>query len=261
MDQQQWYQERDQHLELMEVFVKHDTSAYGGRFAGGSIYNVEKYKADELIKNGDAIKVDVPELDKIKSKAGLIISKLEGDIKGVNDNHRLTVDAKQEDIDKLVSEAESELNDLNENYYNKTEELITNQKRSISSDLTGTTVDHLAVEQEVGILKSEIEMSPTFEEALNKISEKVTLMDTATARKFLSQFIEVKQILQEKRTGKPIEIVQLNRVYQEIKDASYTSKQAKINEKIEILESILNKKGLSNIIPPKFRIIKRRHMK
>ncbi|WP_419893606.1 hypothetical protein [Oceanobacillus kimchii] len=256
--QEQFLQERDAHLEMVEVFVTNGVTVYNNHYYSGNIYLVEKYKADSLINEGNAVKVSFPDLDRIKDKMEAKVNKLSSDVEKINNNSRLTPDAKVSDKAELVNHVEKELRELNDSYLFWVNQLLQEEKNKALDVNRNKDYDADKVAEKTGIIISEIEMSFSIDDAITKIEDHLEFIDESTSRRLLSQFTKIKAILEEKGKHTQNPSRKISKIYQKIKDASQNENQELATVKHRLLKTLKEKTEFSGVIPARFYAIKGR---
>ncbi|WP_272031220.1 hypothetical protein [Oceanobacillus kimchii] len=254
--QEQFLQERDAHLKMVEVFITNGVTVFSNHYFSGNIYLVEKYKADKLIDEGNAIKISFPQLDSIEKKLEARVDKLEKDIEKLISNQRLTYDAKSEARQDLINQADQELKEMNKSYMFWIDELIKDEKNKSIDFNSKSDYNHDKLEEKVGIIISEIEMSFSFDDAIRKLEDHLEFIDEPTSIRLLSKFTIIKDILMKK--GRNIQGLsrKISGVYNKIKDSSQNKMQEQATVKFRMLQAIKEKKEHYTAIPRKFHHIK-----
>lgn len=234
-------------MEYKDIFMIENVSDRGTRKTAGYIYSVESHIASELISEGKAKEINYQSLNSHKQSVENLTKELEQKITEINENHRLTPEAKAEDISLLKKEFAAKAADYQNRYDQDLQTLKQSAKQHAKTIELDEGYDANKVRQTVGIVKTEVSMANSFTKAIEAINEQLEFIDRDSARELLSQFSEIKATLEEKgatmqarddNSRRTTVTTAVRRVYESIKQAAANERQVNASVEYRMLEAI-----------------------
>lgn len=185
-------------MNYADIYMLESVIDRGTRKSADYIYSVEKHVADELISQGKAREVNYQSLNAHKEGVEKLIKEYEQKISSINQNYRLTPVAKSEEIAIVKQETEAKVAEHQNNYDKDLKILKQAAKKTAGTIELDDSYNTDKVRQTVGIVKTDVSMASSFTQAIESINEQVKNIDRDSARELLSQFSEIKMLLEEK---------------------------------------------------------------
>ncbi|MBY0597364.1 hypothetical protein [Bacillus bingmayongensis] len=227
-----------------DVYMLEGLQVEGGYRYAGKIYTLNKEKADELIKAGQAKYPYSSSENQWREEAKKLGKDFDKELALIRSNERITDEARQEDIKSLVEKYEKEFN-LTQYLYTKCidDGLATAKKIEGIAPLKATTqFDMEKVRQEVGVMMSELIMAHDFTEAVSYLERKVEVADREIARELLSRFVTIKSQLDELNQGDSVARAMSNTrvrsLYEHLKRTAADEKQVEASSKIALYTAL-----------------------
>jgi len=233
--------------EYTDVFMLANDTDRGTRKLAGYIYSVEKHIANELVGAGKAKEINYQSLNSHKQEVTKLSKELEEKIAAINENRRLSPEAKLEDIALVKKEIEAKVAQIQEDYNKDLQTLKQSAKQNAKTIELDEGYDANKVRQTVGIVKTEVSMANSFTKAIEAINEQLEFIDRDSARELLSQFSEIKATLEEKgatmqarddNSRRTTVTTAVRRVYESIKQAAANERQVNASIEYRMLEAI-----------------------
>ncbi|MCM3032833.1 hypothetical protein [Niallia sp. MER 6] len=234
-------------MNYTEIYMVESVIDRGTRKSADYIYSVEKHVADELISQGKAREVNYQSLNAHKEGVDKLLKEFEQKITSIKENYRLTPEGKLEEIAALKQATEVKVEEYQNKYEQDLKTLKQAAKRTAGTIELTNNYDADKVRQTVGIIKTEVSMASSFTQAIKAIDEHVMNIDQDSARELLSQFSEIKTMLELK--GKKMQARDdisrqatvnsvIRRAYESIKQVSTNESQRNASVEFRMLEAV-----------------------
>jgi hypothetical protein len=234
-------------MNYVEVYMLESVTDRGTRKEAGYIYSVEQHIADQLVSDGKALLVDFKSLKAHEVAVEKLAEEFEKSVAKINANYRLSPEGKAEEIAVLKEELEKKVDEYQQRFNEDLRRLKEIAKeKSLSFDSDGK-VDADKVRQTVGIIKADVEMASSFTEAIELLQSQIKFIDRDSARELLSQFTEIKAILEKKgetmnsRSDEARRYAvssAIRKLYDDLKKVAVSAKQEKALVEYKMLEAI-----------------------
>jgi predicted nucleic acid-binding Zn-ribbon protein len=234
-------------MEQVEVYMLKNDSTGGLRYSAGYIYSMDKHVAERLKRDGIAKEINYQSLNAHRSSVSKTVEELQQEIEKIENNKRLTDDAKREDTQRVIQTYEEKVNELQAKYNKDLETLKDAAKKNASTFETEENFDADKVRQHAGMIRSEVEMAVSLTRSAEAIQEQLTFMDKGTARELLAQFTDIKRSMEEKGTAANISAPLINKtvrnVYDGLKKAAEDSTQVSASAEYNLLRAVQDYRG------------------
>ncbi|MGG4467225.1 hypothetical protein ABER68_04200 [Paenibacillus alvei] len=236
----------------IDIFMLESVADRGTRKSADYIYSEEKHVANELISQGKAKEINYQSLNSHKESVENLIKEYEQKISSIKQNYRLTPVAKSEEIAIVKQETEVKVTEHQNNYDKDLRILKQAAKNTAGTIELDDSYNADKVRQTVGIVKTEVSMASSFTQAIEAIDEQVKNIDRDSARELLSQFSEIKTLLEEKgETMQARDDVSrkttvnraIRQVYELIKQTSTNERQKNAFVEYRMLEAVEKYRG------------------
>ncbi|KAB2332933.1 hypothetical protein [Bacillus mesophilum] len=251
-------------MSFKDIYMLESVSDRGTRKSTGLIYSEETHVADELISEGKAKEINYPSLKSHEESVVTAVSEFEVRVTAINDNYRLSPEGKAEKITLLKEELKEKVNGFQEKFSHDLNVLKQAAKKTATSIDLDNSYNADKVRQTVGIVKTEISMASSFTQAIESINEQLTNIERDSALELLSQFSEIKSMLESKgekmqARSDSARTVTINgairSTYEAIKEAASNENQRNANVEYKMLEAIEQYRG--DIRGPYDRIVRK----
>jgi hypothetical protein len=234
-------------MNLVDVYMIQDDTSRGLRYSSGYIYSVEEHVAEEYKQQGKAHVVNYQSLKAHEETVKKLSRELEDEIAGIQSNKRLSEEAKQEDIQALLTQYDVKANAIQARF----NEDITTLQASAKSTATNLHVEpdfnSDQARLQAGIIQAEVEMAMSLIQAADAIQSKLDVIDKGTARELLSRFPEIKRSLEERgeKAGIRSDIKDrtIRNVYDDLRKVVQTEGQTSASLDYKVLDAIKKYRG------------------
>lgn len=224
----------------VDIYMIESVSDGMGRKEAGYIYSVEEHIAEDMVKEGTAKVVNYPSLKAYEEAVEHITEQYKKKSEEIENNLRLTDEAKAEDKEKLLEESKQKVAEIEADYRQELDNLLGESIKKASEVEPKLGYDKDVVQVKVGHIRADVAMSSSFTEALEILKKEVLVMDKNVATELLAQFAEVKRELDE--LGQNIPSADRSRyirgVYTDLKQKARDEKQAGALLDVDILNAL-----------------------